>query len=66
MGQYKLPGGAGTNLAEGFFSQLKRSLDGTHHHVSTEKPPVLTTLLTTGRKPRHTGRFLSLKWPIQS
>ena len=36
MGQYKLSGGAGTNLAEGFFSQLKRSLDGTHHHVSTE------------------------------
>ena len=36
MGQYKLPGGAGTNLAEGYFSQLKRSLDGTHHHVSTE------------------------------
>ena len=26
--------GAGTNLAEGFFSQLKRSVDGTHHHVS--------------------------------
>jgi hypothetical protein len=33
-GQYKLPSGASTNLAEGFFSQLKRSLDGTHHHVS--------------------------------
>jgi transposase-like protein len=27
--------GAGTNLVEGFFSQLKRSIDGTHHHVST-------------------------------
>jgi transposase-like protein len=25
-----------TNRAEGFFSQLKRSLDGTHHHVSRE------------------------------
>lgn len=36
IGQYKLPGGAGTNLVEGFFSQLKRSLDGTHRHVSTE------------------------------
>jgi hypothetical protein len=24
-----------TNAVEGFFSQLKRSLDGTHHHVST-------------------------------
>lgn len=26
----------GTNLVEGFFSQLKRSLDGTHHAVSGE------------------------------
>jgi transposase-like protein len=26
--------GANTNAAENFFSQLKRSLDGTHHHVS--------------------------------
>ncbi len=34
-GEYKR-NGAGTNLAEGFFSQLKRSLDGTHHHVSRE------------------------------
>lgn len=25
-----------TNMAEGYFSQLKRSLDGTHHHVSRE------------------------------
>jgi transposase-like protein len=25
-----------SNQAEGFFSQLKRSLDGTHHHVSRE------------------------------
>lgn len=29
-------GNIGTNLVEGFFSQLKRSIDGTHHHVSTE------------------------------
>lgn len=28
-----------TNHAEGFFSQLKRSLDGTHHHVSTQHLP---------------------------
>lgn len=28
--------GVSTNLAEGYFSQLKRSLDGTHHHVSPE------------------------------
>ena len=25
-----------TNHAESYFSQLKRSLDGTHHHVSPE------------------------------
>jgi len=25
-----------TNTVEGFFSQLKRSIDGTHHHVSKE------------------------------
>ena len=28
--------GASTNRAEGFFSQLKRSIDGTHHRVSRE------------------------------
>ena len=28
-----------TNHAEGYFSQLKRSLDGTHHHVSAEHLP---------------------------
>ena len=28
--------GATTNKAENFFAQLKRSLDGTHHHVSRE------------------------------
>jgi transposase-like protein len=32
-GEY-VRGNIGTNLAEGYFSQLKRSLDGTHHHVS--------------------------------
>ena len=26
-------------MAEGFFAQLKRSLDGTHHHVSTVHLP---------------------------
>jgi len=31
-----------TNTAEGYFSQLKRSIDGTHHHVSE----------------RHLGRYL--------
>lgn len=29
-------GNVSTNLAEGYFSQLKRSVDGTHHHVSVE------------------------------
>ena len=28
-----------TNLAENFFSHLKRSIDGTHHHVSREHLP---------------------------
>lgn len=34
--EYVGPTGATTNQAESFFSQLKRSLDGTHHHVSRE------------------------------
>jgi transposase-like protein len=34
--QYVGKGGATTNHVEGFFSQLKRSLDGTHHAVSVE------------------------------
>ena len=38
-GEYVRKNAAGrhvtTNMAEGFFSQLKRSVDGTHHHVST-------------------------------
>ncbi len=32
--EYVSPTGATTNPAEGYFSQLKRSIDGTHHHVS--------------------------------
>lgn len=32
-------GAVTTNQAENFFSQLKRSLDGTHHHVSVEHLP---------------------------
>ena len=31
--------GVTTNPAEGYFSQLKRSIDGTHHHVSVEHLP---------------------------
>lgn len=34
-GEY-VRGNVTTNHAEGFFSQLKRSIDGTHHHVSKE------------------------------
>jgi transposase-like protein len=34
--QYRTKTGATTNYVEGFFSQLKRSLDGTHHHISTD------------------------------
>lgn len=34
--EYVGPTGATTNHAEGYFSQLKRSIDGTHHHVSRE------------------------------
>ncbi len=32
-------GDVSTNQAEAYFSQLKRSLDGTHHHVSREHLP---------------------------
>jgi transposase-like protein len=35
LGEY-VRAGVSTNQAENFFSQLKRSLDGTHHHVSRE------------------------------
>lgn len=36
-GQYvNLNNGTTTNKVESYFSQLKRSLDGTHHHVSKE------------------------------
>lgn len=33
-GVWVQPGGASTNLLEGFFSQLKRSINGTHHFVT--------------------------------
>ena len=35
-GQYMTEFSNGTNKVEFFFSQLKRSLGGTHHHVSPE------------------------------
>ncbi len=34
--RYEDGGVVTTNHAEGYFSQLKRSIDGTHHHVSVE------------------------------
>jgi transposase-like protein len=37
-GEY-VRGNVTSNMAEGFFSQLKRSIDGTHHHVSKEHLP---------------------------
>jgi transposase-like protein len=39
VGQYVTHDGASTNIAENYFSQLKRSLDGTHHHVSRAHLP---------------------------
>lgn len=38
IGEY-VRGEVSTNKAEGFFSQLKRSLDGTYHHVSVQHLP---------------------------
>jgi transposase-like protein len=37
-GEY-VRGDVTSNHAEGYFSQLKRSIDGTHHHVSVEHLP---------------------------
>ncbi len=37
--RYESDGMVTTNQAENFFSQLKRSIDGTHHHVNTEHLP---------------------------
>jgi hypothetical protein len=37
-GEY-VRGDVSTNQAENFFSQLKRSIDGTHHHVSVDHLP---------------------------
>jgi len=38
LGEY-VRGNVTTNHAESYFSQLKRSIDGTHHHVSREHLP---------------------------
>lgn len=44
-----------TNHAEGYFSQLKRSVDGTHHHVSREHLPRYLAEFDF----RHSTRFLT-------
>ena len=41
-------GRVSTNAAEGYFSQLKRSIDGTHHHVSKQHLPVIWPSSTSG------------------
>ena len=38
VGEY-VRGDVSTNRLENYFSQLKRSIDGTHHHVSREHLP---------------------------
>jgi len=38
VGEY-VRDGVSTNRAEGYFAQLKRSIDGTHHHVNVEHLP---------------------------
>jgi hypothetical protein len=35
---FSLRDGPTTNQVEAYFGQLKRSIDGTHHHVSRERP----------------------------
>ena len=61
-GEY-VRGGVSTNMAEGFFSQLKRSIDGTHHHVSKEHLPRYLTQfdwLYSNRKATDTERMRAL------
>jgi transposase-like protein len=58
-GQYVIEG-AGTNLCENFFGQLKRSIDGTHHRVSAEHLPRYLAEFDfryTTRKESDTERF---------
>jgi hypothetical protein len=44
-------GNVTTNHAEAYFSQLKRSIDGTHHHVSVEHLPRTWPSSTSGTPP---------------
>ena len=45
--EYRGPLGQTTNRAEGYFSQLKRSIDGTHHKVSVEHLPHFDFMYST-------------------
>lgn len=61
-GEY-VRGDVSTNHAEGFFSQLKRSVDGTHHKVSREHLPRYLAEFDfryTSRKLDDTARMLRL------
>lgn len=49
-GEY-VRGAVTINRAESYFSQLKRSLDGTHHHVSREHCPGTWLSSTSGSPP---------------
>lgn len=56
-------GSVTTNHAEGYFSQLKRSIDGTHHHVSREHLPRYLAqfdFMYSTRKMADTERLLRL------
>jgi hypothetical protein len=56
-------GNVTTNKAENYFSQLKRSIDGTHHHVSTAHLPRYLAEFDyryTTRKDSDQQRFASL------
>jgi len=54
-GEY-VRGDVSTNAAENYFSQLKRSLDGTHHHVSVEHLPRYLAEFDTQRMHRLVGQ----------
>ncbi len=52
-----------TNHAEGYFSQLKRSLDGTHHHVSVEHLPRYLAEFDSATRPgRSVTRLAWRRW----
>ncbi len=68
---------ATTNTAEGFFGNTKRSLDGTHHHVTARRLPLYLAEIdykyntrkvtdgarTVGAIKRAVGKRLTYRWP---